>query len=75
MNETINRWAGTENLETYTWGYREYEPNEFIVCNNHGSTFDNTQEVVIICEACGMSYYLSITKNADGEDTPAICIY
>lgn len=75
MNKVISYYAGTEDMETYAWGFREYEKDYFSVGNNHGDTFHSIDDVFKICEGCGVNYFLTIGKNADGEPTPVVHIF
>lgn len=75
MNEVISRYFGTEDLKTYAWGFRDYADDYFTVGNNHGNNFHFLNDVVKICEGCGVRYFLTIGKDADGEPTPVVHIF
>lgn len=74
MNETLQRYAGTPELNVYAWGFREYEKGRFTVGMNHGAAFFFADDVIDICRACGCSYFLCIEDDADGNPTPCIRI-
>lgn len=75
INEEINRtlamWSTPEELQTYAWGWRGSDT----VGNNHGNQFFYAEEVVGIVKALRLNYSLTLTKNEDGEPTPALLIF
>ena len=71
INRTLAHWSTPEDLHTYAWGWRDSNT----VGNNHGSQFFSTEEVVGIVNALRLNYTLIISKNEDGEPTPALHIF
>ena len=75
INDTLNRFAGSYELNIYAWGYLYYGEDGFTVGSNSHTCFYQLHEVVSICEACGCDYYLTIAENHCGKQTPAIHIF
>ena len=75
INETLDRYAGTNSLSIYAWGYLEYYEEGFTVGSNSHTVFYPVHEVITICAACGCDYYLCMRENRCGKMTPAIHIY
>lgn len=77
MYEVFKKWPKPEDLKAYAWGWRKYygEIEGGIVGNNHGTTFYYVEEVVNILKANELTFYLTMTENADGEPTPGIAFF
>lgn len=77
MNETFEMYAGTDYLNVYEWGWRKFNGVEEggTIGPNHGNTFYRIDKIIDVLRANNVSYYLTITKNADGEPTPGIEVF
>lgn len=71
MNETLEMWAGKEELMTYAWGWRDIGT----VSSNHDGQFFYMDEIVAICKALGLHYTLTVGRNLDNRPTPFVSIF
>lgn len=78
INDVIALYANdAEYLSDITFGWREYDEvrGSFAIGPNHSIYFNYADKVSKIAEACGMNWYISIGKNADGNDCAVICAF
>ena len=71
INETLNLYAGTPELQTYAWGWR----SEDTLSSNHDGQFFYMDEVAAIVNVCGLHYMLTVGMNCDNHPTPYITIF
>ena len=77
INEVFARYANdAEALNNYAFGWRYFDSERmsYYIGSNHGQAFHYADEIAKIAEACGMSWYISIGTNGDGEPTSVISV-
>lgn len=75
IKETNARYAGTEKLEFFAWGYRYYDDDTAVFGSNHYEAFFHADFVMKMALAFGLDTYLCIKPNADNNPTPCVAVY
>lgn len=71
INETLEMWAGKEELTTYAWGWRDIDT----VSSNHDGQFFNMDDIAAICKVLKLNYTLTVGLNLDNKPTPFVMIF
>lgn len=72
INETLARWSDNpDDLKCYAWGWRGKDT----LGPNHNNVFHCCDDVAKLLTGLGLSWYLVIRDNEDGEPTPCIIFH